>query len=252
MRQIEPLLDILKKALKSKGVTYKDLAQRLNLSEASVKRHFSSGDLSLNRLEEICQLVDLNFLELCKQIGERESSEGWYLSVEHEKVFSEKPRLFYFYILLRAEKTLANILKNYEIEMPEAESFLLTLDKLNLIELHPANKYKIKKVGLFRLRRDGPIGRTLFERTKKEFLQDDFVGDEKFLRFSLMGIHQGQVKKFQMKIDKMIQEMQEEAKFFSDDDPNMNETGILIALRPWHYDQIEAIKKRKPPQRKGG
>lgn len=245
MRQIEPLLEILKKTLKSKGVTYKEIALGLNLSEASIKRHFSSGDLTLNRLEEICQLVDLNFLELCKQAGERESSDEWYLSFEQEKTFSEKPRLFYFYVLLRGEKTLSAILKNYELEATEAERFLLILDKMKLIELYTANKFKIKKTGLLRLRRDGPIGRTLFERTKKEFLQDDFLGDQKFLRFSLMGIHQSQVRKFQIRMDKMIQELQEESKFFSDNDPQLNETGILIALRPWHYDQIEAIKKRK-------
>lgn len=44
------LIDVLKRELKARGLTYLDVAKRLDLSEASVKRMFSTRDFMLSRL----------------------------------------------------------------------------------------------------------------------------------------------------------------------------------------------------------
>ena len=51
MDQTAKLLDTLKAYLKSRDITYRNLAQRLKLSESSIKRVFSEKTLSLKRLE---------------------------------------------------------------------------------------------------------------------------------------------------------------------------------------------------------
>ena len=48
---MSPLISTLKRVLKTRGVTYADLAERIALSEASVKRLFSQGTFTLERLE---------------------------------------------------------------------------------------------------------------------------------------------------------------------------------------------------------
>jgi len=53
------LINALKQTLRAQKVTYADVARRLHLSVASVKRIFHRGDLSLSRLEAICDLVGL-------------------------------------------------------------------------------------------------------------------------------------------------------------------------------------------------
>ena len=53
MDQTAKLLDTLKAYLKSRDITYRNLAQRLKLSESSIKRVFSEKTLSLKRLERI-------------------------------------------------------------------------------------------------------------------------------------------------------------------------------------------------------
>ncbi|HXC20958.1 MAG TPA: helix-turn-helix transcriptional regulator, partial [Steroidobacteraceae bacterium] len=45
----------LKRLMKARAITYKELAGRINLSEVSIKRIFSQSSLSLARLEQICQ-----------------------------------------------------------------------------------------------------------------------------------------------------------------------------------------------------
>ena len=53
MSQTDQILTALKKCLRAKGLTYRDVAAALELSEASVKRLFSEQSFSLKRLEEI-------------------------------------------------------------------------------------------------------------------------------------------------------------------------------------------------------
>ncbi len=56
----------LKRCLKSRGMTYARLAPHLDLSETSVKRLFSSGGFTLERIEQICRLLDMDLFELAR------------------------------------------------------------------------------------------------------------------------------------------------------------------------------------------
>ncbi len=57
------LRDSIKQVLKIWGTTYRDLAERMQMSEASIKRLFSKHAVSLTRLEEICEILDLDFTD---------------------------------------------------------------------------------------------------------------------------------------------------------------------------------------------
>src|SRR5688572_25202412 len=52
------LVEVLKRELRTKGVTYAQVARKLGLSEASVKRMFSRRDFTLKRLDQVCQLTN--------------------------------------------------------------------------------------------------------------------------------------------------------------------------------------------------
>ena len=64
MSQTVQLVDTLKKLLRERKITYAEVAEKLNLSEANVKRMFSKRHFTLNRLEEICDMAgaDLGYL----------------------------------------------------------------------------------------------------------------------------------------------------------------------------------------------
>lgn len=67
MSQTSNLLQVLKKQLRGQGKTYADVAQLLGLSEASVKRLFASQSFSLQRLEQLCDWLQIEFAELMQQ-----------------------------------------------------------------------------------------------------------------------------------------------------------------------------------------
>jgi DNA-binding Xre family transcriptional regulator len=61
MSQTNNLLLALKKQLRAQGKTYADVAQLLDLSEASVKRLFASQSFTLQRLEQLCDWLQIEF-----------------------------------------------------------------------------------------------------------------------------------------------------------------------------------------------
>ena len=60
----------LKAVMKSRQITYRDLARRIRLSEASIKRIFSRGTLTLTRLDEICQALEVSLSEVVRLASE--------------------------------------------------------------------------------------------------------------------------------------------------------------------------------------
>lgn len=60
------IIDTLRAHLKARDLTYKDLADGLELSEVSVKRLFTGADIGLDRLEQICQFLQIELSDLFK------------------------------------------------------------------------------------------------------------------------------------------------------------------------------------------
>lgn len=60
------IIDALRIHLKARNITYKELAHAIGLSEPSIKRLFSGGDCGLDRLEQICHFLHLEFADLFK------------------------------------------------------------------------------------------------------------------------------------------------------------------------------------------
>ncbi|MBC7429133.1 MAG: helix-turn-helix transcriptional regulator [Bacteriovorax sp.] len=245
MSQIDQFLAALKRALKAKNIIYKDLADSLDLSESSVKRILSDKSISLERIEEICKASDISFAEICRNANFEEDISTYTLSKEQEKTLADNPRLLHYYILLNDGISSFKIEKDFDINPNESKKLLLQLDKLNLIELHPRDRVKMKnKSGILRFRRDGAVGKALFIQTKNNYLNYEFDTEKDYIRFSNNSFTQESLTKFKKKLDKLVSEIQEEARLVDRDDKTAADIGILLAYRPWEYSSLDAIKKR--------
>ena len=67
MVQSKRIVQALKGVLKERRVSYERVAGHLGLSLSSVKRLFSTGGFTLERLEAICDLADVDILELARR-----------------------------------------------------------------------------------------------------------------------------------------------------------------------------------------
>ena len=55
MSSPELVLQVLRAELRAASITYKALAERIGMSESSVKRMFGQKDMALSRLAQICK-----------------------------------------------------------------------------------------------------------------------------------------------------------------------------------------------------
>jgi DNA-binding Xre family transcriptional regulator len=67
------LIDVLKRELKARGITYARVARDLGMSEASVKRMFSQKNFTLKRLDAMCRIAHIEFSELTRTLNREEA-----------------------------------------------------------------------------------------------------------------------------------------------------------------------------------
>jgi DNA-binding Xre family transcriptional regulator len=244
MSQTTQLLNTLKKCLKAKGLTYRQLGQAMNLSEASIKRLFSEQTFSLKRLEEICDILDLNIYDLAKISADAETGPN-ILTGHQEVVLSDNPKLLVFFYLLLNGRSPESIITDYEVCEDESLKFLLELDKLKLIELHPENKVRLLTQKNITWRKGGPI-RAKYERLiKEEFLNAPYDQAEERLRFETGKLSDGSQSVMLKKIDRLFKEYIE----LTEIDKALpleksNNTGLMLAFRPWIFSMLDEYKKK--------
>jgi transcriptional regulator with XRE-family HTH domain len=185
MAQSTALVDTLKGALKSHGFTYADVARSLKLSEARVKRLFADSQFSLERLDAICKMMQMEITDLVYLFDSQQKRITHLTEVQEQEVVSDL-RLLLVAVLVRSHWTFEEIVEHYQINETECVQHLAKLDRLGLIELLPNNRAKLRVAEDFRWLSDGPIERFFRATVEQEFLQSSFTKPNQ-KRFYLTG-----------------------------------------------------------------
>ena len=92
MSQIPALLATLKREFRARGLTYAQVATELDLSESSIKRTFADSRLSVERLEQLCQVAGLEISDLVQKSAEQRQRIVTLSEVQEREV-ADNPRL---------------------------------------------------------------------------------------------------------------------------------------------------------------
>ncbi len=243
MSQTSQLLSTLKKCLKAKGLSYRDLARELDLSEASIKRLFSAQSFTLKRLEEICNILDLNFFDLARISADVDAGPGM-LTVSQESALAENPKLLVFFYLLLNGRTPDSIVADYRISEAESLRLLLELDRLKLIELYPENRIRFLIHPNIVWRKGGPIRNAYEKQITEEFLHASFDAPDERRRFENGKLSDASRTVIMKKIDRILKEFNELAELDKAlPQKKSQNTGLMIALRPWVFSLLEDYKR---------
>jgi len=252
-RESKLLVAALKRCLKLKGITYKNLAQSMNLSESSVKRLFASNNLSLQRFEQVCEILGMSIFEI-SQIAREESSniDPHSLSNDQEQALAESQELLIGFHLILNGWDFDQIKTACSWSEPEVIKIFTTLDKLKLISLQPENKLKILTASNIRWRKKGPIRQRYSKLAFAEFLNDNFHKDDQFLDFELLELSSASSNILKRKLLLFLKEVNDLAAMdYSLDLKQKKSTGIMLAMRPWAFsigiDAMSENYKRDQP-----
>lgn len=245
MSQIKLITTALKKLLRDRNVTYKDVSRHLSLSEANIKRVFSTNSFSLERLEEICDIINISLSDLFL-IVEKQKELKTQLTEEQERELISDTKLFLVGVCVRDSWSFNEIVEHYQVTEHECIQLLAKLDKLKMIELLPNNDYKLLIAQNFRWIPNGPLEQCMGDEVISEFMNSRFSGDNCF-RFYLRGTYsQSSIDIIQKKLNQLTDEVaqlnQEDAALPLQHRQHM---GLLVALRPWELLRFAQLRKRE-------
>jgi len=118
MGQPSDLIEVLKKGLRERGLTYARVAEGFGISESSVKRMFSLQNMSLERLAQVCALMSLEITDLL-ELARAAEVRVVELTEEQERTLVSKPKLPLAAILAINNWTASAMLEAYEFSEPE-------------------------------------------------------------------------------------------------------------------------------------
>ena len=174
------LVEVLKRELRSRGITYAHVARELRLSEASVKRMFSRRNFSLKRLDQVCQLANSEFSDIARALHQEENLIS-RLSHEQEQEIVSNPRLFLVAVCALNHVGFEQIVATYDISRPECIQLLARLDRLGFIRLLPNNRIRLLVSLDFSWLPDGPIQRFFKQQAHNEYFRSRFDRPDEFM-----------------------------------------------------------------------
>ncbi len=141
---IERCLSEIKQALKTRNISYQDLAKSLDVSLNTVKRMLNQTDIPLQRLLTLCDICGLELSELFAR-AEQHKTAHHYFTDRQDQAFAKAPHLLrYFYELFYQNKSPAEIEQEFQLSSVSTYRYLRALENIELIELLPNNRVKFK------------------------------------------------------------------------------------------------------------
>jgi hypothetical protein len=243
MTEVAQLLATLKRQLKQQGKTYRDVAAALELSEPSVKRLFTSGTFSLDRLVEVCNLLGFTLAELAQEAiaaGSRLRT----LTTAQEKELVSDPALLLVAVCALNHWTLKDMLAAYRLTEAECVQRLLRLDRLKLISLLPGNRIRLDVARDFDWLVDGPIREFFRSQGLGDFLDSRFARADESLTFSNGMLTEAAIDKLHTELRNLRRsyaQLHEES--LASPLAKRRGCGLLLAMREWEPASFTALRR---------
>lgn len=238
------LLEALKSVLRAKGITYKDAAKSLELSEVSIKRIFSEKNCSLKRLEKLCDLAGTDLNELL-EITESQQLKVNQLTHDQERMLVSDTRLLVVSVCIINYWSFDEILAKYQFTEAELTGVFTKLDGLGFIELLPSNRYRLKFSRNFNWQVRGPIQSFFIESVLQTYLNTDAQDGGNHLHFNWGMLSKESATELNRKIHRVVDEymniVNQDAKIPVE---NKLTSSLLIMFREhWEPESFKAMWK---------
>lgn len=245
MTETERLVVTLKRLLKRQGYTYRQVGEAIGLSEQSVKRMFSKGTFTLDRLVQLGSLLGMTIAEIAAQASEAVPSIRTLTEAQEKELTAEPELLLIAACVLNGWKP-AEITATYKLTVSECLKRLLKLDRLGLITLLPGDRVRLNVARDFDWLPNGPIQRFFRKHEKDDFLASDFAGKSEDLYFLFGMLAPAAKARLHTQVKKLREEFAELHRE-SMTAPFEQRSGacLLVAQREWEPRAFAALRRAK-------
>jgi transcriptional regulator with XRE-family HTH domain len=244
MSEVELLLAEIKRELRARGLTYRDVANELGLSEASVKRVFATGAFTLDRLVQVAAMLNLSLAELT-QAASQSNVRPSQLTPDQERELVADTKLLLVAVCAINHWGVADITRVYQLSEAECVHRLLKLDRLKLITLLPGNRIRLNVSRDFDWLPDGPIRSFFREHGEADFLAGDFNGSREshvfiqgmLTRAAAEELHR-QLRRFRQQFATLHEES------LARPLGERHGTGLLLGVREWEPQMFSKLRRK--------
>lgn len=244
MSNSKTLIRNLKARLRAEGITYRQLAIRLRLSEPTVKRDLSRGAFSLQRLDRICEVLSISLDDLLQ--SQPRSTLLTELSTDQERALVGNPKLLLVTYLIVNDWKFDEIVSTFAIGEAELIDILLRLERLGITEFKPPRRMRKRTARNFSWRKDGPVHEFFLKRVAPEFLSGRFdgLGDE--FRFIGGTLSEDSLRRFKQGIDRLAAEFEQ----LAHQDARLpleqrDGCSAVLALRAWEFSDFTRLRRTR-------
>ncbi len=244
MKQTAAIHDALKRLMRSSGRTYAEAALVLKLSEASVKRLLSRSELSLERLEMLCDWLDVEIGDVVALSVEAQPLVTELDGLQEEELLRDTALLLMAFLTLNRWSE-AEILEIFKFSKPELRQKLRRLEGLGLVELLPSGRIKLRAARNFGWRKDGPIQKYFAERVLPEFLKTRFDAPGEHMQFVGGMMSRASVLKMHELMAALARQLDDLVK--QDLGLPMQErygVSLFMGLRPWEFTEFTKLRRK--------
>ena len=243
MNEIDQLIATLKRRLKIQGMTYRDVATALGVSEPSIKRLFASERFTLERLVEISHLLGFTLAELAQEAAVGENRLHTLSAVQENELVSDEKLLLVAVCVLN-QWAIKDIVSAFNLSEAECIQRLVQLDRLRLIVLLPGNRIRLNVARDFDWQTNGPIRQYFSKQGLPDFLESPFAGEGEVMAFSHAMLTESAVLKIQKEIRKLRQKLAElHEESLSAPLGKRRGTGLLLAMREWEITAFRNLRR---------
>ena len=240
------LIALLKNELKVAGMTYAALAPRLGMAESSIKRMFSkSGDMPLSRIDEICRALNLDFADLARRVADTQPL-LLELTLAQEKAVVADRQLLIVAICVLSQLPAEEIIATYELSEAELVRCLTQLDRLGIIDLRPANRYRLKVAKGFRWLPQGPVMDFFRKEVLHYYFAGGFDGESEMLMVVHGEIGRGLANAFRERLTRIGQDFSNQHLTDQKLPPDQRRPyTIVIGMRSWLMAALADMQRQK-------
>jgi DNA-binding Xre family transcriptional regulator len=241
------VIETLKRELKARGMTYAQLAPLIKMSEAGVKRMFAARNFTLERLDQICEALGTNFVELTRRLAPEEKLITELSWKQEEEIVADK-KLFTVAVCALNLMSFEQITAIYAISSAECVRCLTRLDKIGFLQLQPLNRVRLLVARTFQWIPHGPIARYI-KGQASDYFDDPFDGPGEVMRIVNVRVSREAKVSLLARLQQVAREYSEQHNIDARLPLGQRyPISLLFAVRPWEPPFMRSLRRMNDDQ----